>query len=131
MIFKGQYLTYSEYKNLGGTLNITPFNLLEFESRRQIDKRTFNRLVNESEIPDEVKLCMYHLIERINDYTSTNQNINNVESENIDGYSVKYVSPAQISEVVISKNAELNDIIKTDLMGIIVNDEHILYVGVK
>ena len=29
MEFKGQYLTYNEYKSLGGNLNQTPFNLLE------------------------------------------------------------------------------------------------------
>ena len=30
MEFNGQYLTYNEYKALGGSLDITPFNLLEF-----------------------------------------------------------------------------------------------------
>ena len=37
MEFSGQYLTYLEYKALGGTLDQTPFNILEFEARRQID----------------------------------------------------------------------------------------------
>ena len=42
MEFEGQYLTYEDYKALGGTLNDQmPFNLLEFESRKQIDKRRF------------------------------------------------------------------------------------------
>ena len=44
MDFSEQYLTYAEYRSLGGTLDITPFNLLEFEARRKIDIRTFNRL---------------------------------------------------------------------------------------
>ena len=38
MKFEGQYLTFEEYKSLGGTLkDKTPFNLLEIEARNQID----------------------------------------------------------------------------------------------
>ena len=44
MEFEGQYLTYNEYKALGGRLDQTPFNILEFEARRKIDERTFERL---------------------------------------------------------------------------------------
>ena len=70
MEFKGQYLTYQEYKGLGGTLSLTPFNLLEFEARREIDLRTQSRLVNEKEIPEEVKMCVYNLINTLNLYKS-------------------------------------------------------------
>ena len=53
MEIEGQYLTYEEYKSLGGTLDLMPFNLLEFEARKEIDKRTFGRLVNlEKQIKD-------------------------------------------------------------------------------
>ena len=46
MEFTGQYLTYQEYLALGGTLEEMPFNLLEFDARKRIDKRTLERLVN-------------------------------------------------------------------------------------
>ena len=46
MEFSGQYLTYEEYMALGGTLDLMPFNILEFEARRQIDIKTFNRIKN-------------------------------------------------------------------------------------
>ena len=133
MVFSGQYLTYSEYKSLGGTLDIAPFNLLEFEARKQIDRKTQNRLLNVSEIPDEVKLCTFHLIERMYDYTNASQSSsnNNVVNESIDGYSITYISPTQIAEVISSKNYEINNIINNDLFGVIVNNEHILYLGVK
>ena len=67
MEFKGQYLTYEEYKALGGALDLSPFNLLEFEARRKIDLRTDNRLVglDNSEIPSEVKLCEYKMIDSV------------------------------------------------------------------
>ena len=77
MSFDGQYLTYLEYQSLGGTLEETPFNLLEYEARKQINIRTQNRLIDETTIPNEVKLCVYHLINKIENYTSTINNASN------------------------------------------------------
>ena len=132
MEFSGQYLTYNEYKALGGNLDITPFNLLEYEARRIIDNRTLQRLKGIEIIPQEVKMCMFALINSISSYSScVNSNNKNIASENIDGYSVSYVTGGTIQEVVSSKNVELNDIITTYLFGVIVNNEHILYIGVN
>ena len=132
MEFSGQYLTYEEYKALGGTLDITPFNLLEFESRRRIDIRTFNRLKNVENIPQEVKICVYKLINSASSYDENLSNIanNNVASENTDGYSVSYVTSAQAVDIINSKSAELEDIISECLLGVVVNGEHLLYCGV-
>ena len=135
MEFEGQYLTYQEYKGLGGTLDLMPFNLLEFEARRKIDIRTQNRLkeINSEDIPQEVKMCVYELINSISGYTNPINNIisnNNIKSENIDGYSVSYVNGSEISELIKSKSAELDDIIITYLAGIIINGEHIIFAGV-
>ena len=89
MEFEGQYLTYDEYKALGGLLDQTPFNLLEFEARKEVDKYTFNRLVNLETQNQEVKLCIYALIEQIN---SNKANLKGVASESTDGYSISYTS---------------------------------------
>ena len=136
MEYSGQYLTYEDYKTLGGTLAETSFNLLEFEARRKIDEKTFDRLKNVeySNIPQEVKLCEYKLINSINGYEQSTSNVansNGVASENIDGYSISYINATQVSDIIKSKNAELDDIIKTYLLGIIVNGQHILYCGVE
>ena len=132
MEFEGQYLTYEEYKALGGTLDLMPFNILEFEARNQIDLRTQNRLANEVEIPQKVKMCVFNLINKINGYiNATNIEKGNVATENIDGYSISYINPTQIQEIINSKNVELADMITTSLYGIIVNGEHIIYCGVK
>ena len=97
MEFSGQYLTYNEYRALGGTIELTPFNLLEFEARRKIDERTFGRLKNVVEIPQEVKMCMLALINSINSYgSSANWNNKNIASESTDGYSVSYVTGGTI-----------------------------------
>ena len=132
MEFSEQYLTYDEYKALGGTIDQTPFNLLEFEARKKIDERTFGRLKNVVKLPQEVKMCMFSLINSINSYgNSTSGNNKNIASETTDGYSVSYVTGGTIQEIIKSKSIELNDIITTYLLGVIVNNEHILYLGVK
>lgn len=134
MEFTGQYLTYEEYKSLGGNLDQTPFNLLEFEARKIIDGNTQNRLINVSEIPQEVKLCIFKLINSILKFSKEEDNSqnSNIASENIDGYSVTYnnVSLDQIENVVKSKNIELNDIVYDYLLGVIVNDKALLYRGI-
>ena len=58
-------------------------------------------------------------------------NAGNVASESTDGYSVSYITASQISNVVMSKNKELDDIIRTYLLGVVFNGEHLLYAGVK
>ena len=90
MTFEGQYLTKQEYIALGGssTIGDMPFNLLEFKARRLIDIRTMNRLINGENIPQNVKLCDYDLI---NSIIKDNEEINKISeqgnkaSENTDG----------------------------------------------
>ena len=132
MEFSGQYLTYAEYKALGGTLDQTPFNLLEFEARKQIDLRTQKRLVSLTEIPNEVKLCDFHLINKLEKYAESMNSVGgNIASESTDGYSISYVTANQLQSVIEAKNMELSDIITTDLFGLIVNGEHAIYIGMK
>ena len=135
MEFEGQYLTYEEYIGLGGELDLMPFNLLEFEARRRIDIRTQNRLkdIDSRDIPQAVKICEYNLINSINGFANAMTNISNngnVASFSSDGYSESYLTPAQIQDVVRSKSAELDDIVRTYLLGVIFNDQHLMYVGV-
>ena len=56
---------------------------------------------------------------------------NNITQETIDGYSVAYLSANEINNIVSSKNFELQDIMMTDLYGVIVNGEHIIYNGAR
>ena len=134
MTFEGQYLTYTEYRELGGTeIGEKPFNLLEYEARRKIDVKTLNRLKGIDEIPQEVKLCEYELINKIKSYLTVTNSIGengNISSENTDGYSISYITANQVSDVVTSKKNDLDDTIRTYLLGVIVDDEHIMYVGV-
>lgn len=129
MEFNGQYLTYNEYKALGGSLDITPFSLLEFEARRIIDNRTLQRLKGIEKVPQEVKMCMLSLVDTINSYANKSQTSKNISSESVGSYSVSYITGTQIQETIKSKSAELNDVVLTYLTGVIVNGEHIIYCG--
>lgn len=128
MSFEGQYLTYSEYQSLGGTLDETPFNIAEFYSRREIDLRTLNRLIGVEEIPNEVKLCTYNLINLIDKYRSQNTS-NGLASESVGDYSVSYIT--DYKQIISNKSSEIEDVIIRDLYGVIVNNEHLIYIGVK
>lgn len=132
MTFEGQYLTYAEYQALGGSaIGEMPFNLLEFEARKQIDVRTQRRVVNQATIPDEVKVCDYHLINKIDSYINSEIEVKgNVASENTNGYSVTYLTADQIEQVIKLHAKELNDIMINDLYGVVVNGVAILYPGV-
>ena len=142
MKFENQYLTYDEYRLLGGKMELMPFNLLEFEARKIIDGRTQQRLVGVKEIPQDVKLCMNKMIDTISKYISaTNVNAaegvnqGNIASESVGSYSVSYVTTEQVlssaQTIIKSKQAELEDIMFNYLIGCIVNNEHIIYNGVS
>lgn len=133
MEFSGQYLTYDEYKALGGTLSEMPFNLLEFEARKKIDNRTQNRIKYMNSKPDEVKMCVNAMINTLAQYVVDNsKGINkNVASESIDGYSISFITGSQVQEAIKSKKSELEDIMQTYLGDIRTSDNvPVLYLGI-
>ncbi len=125
MEFKGQYLTYQEYLTLGGTLDEMPFNLLEYNARKEIDSRTQKRFIGIGNEYEEVKLCVYNLIPAIQSYDTTQNKV--ISSENTDGYSVSYGTPQKTYSE--AKNTELDNIVYNYLYGVIVNGEHALFIG--
>lgn len=132
MDFSDNYLNYKEYKKLGGTLDQTPFNILEFQAQKEIDKLTFGRLKDLDEQINEVKMCIFELINTLDSYSldiNTNEN-KGIASENIDGYSVTYKSTT--SEDIKAKNNEIKDIIESYLSDCVLdNGIPYLYRGTK
>ena len=129
MELENRYLTYDEYMEIGGTLDETPFNILEFEAQKEIDKYTFGRLKDLNEQINEVKMCVYALMSILNTYSSMNNaQAKGLTSESIDGYSVSY---GQASESIVkSKNENVKSIIKTYLSDCkLDNGTPYLYVG--
>ena len=133
MEFTNQYLTYAEYQELGGTLQETPFNILEIEARKDIDKYTTGKLMDLDSQINEVKICMYMLINEINSYNNlsvSNDGSKIVTSTNTDGYSETYLTA---NEGTLKANTErIKTIIKTYLSECrLENGTPYLYVGVE
>ena len=82
-------------------------------------------------MPQEVKMCMFSLINTINSYANQSQTSKNISSESVGSYSVSYITGTQIQETINSKNAELTDMVINYLTGVIVNGEHLIYCGVN
>ena len=73
----------------------------------------------------------FNLINKISSYNKATQDAGSVANEQIDGYSIGYITTTQIREIIASKNVELQDIIMNDLYGVIVNNEHLIYAGIE
>ena len=129
MEFTKHYLTYAEYKGLGGTLEETPFNLLELEAQKNIDRYTFGRLEDLDTQINEVKVCDYKLIELLNTYSFYDNQNKSISSEHTDGYSINYSQATE--NVSKAKINEIKSIIKTYLSECYLEDgTPYLYVGV-
>lgn len=137
------YLEFSEYQSMGGTLDNTTFNTMEYKAGTIVNLYTYNRLRGETYISDNVKYCVFDLIKLIQAKESTlpdfdeNGNIISkggiISSQSNDGVSVSYSAPSSLSasELASSFKTEVKNLISTYL-----NDEknskgeHLLYKGV-
>lgn len=129
MEFTNQYLKYDEYCLLGGTLEEAPFDILELEAQKNIDKYTFGRLKNLEEQINEVKICEFKLIELLETYNSYNTQSKSVSGESTDGYSISYSGASE--NVLKAKINDIKGIIKTYLAECYLEDgTPYLYVGV-
>lgn len=103
------YLTYAEYQQWGGTLTEQEFNRFSYRAEKEIDNNTQNRLKSVKDIPDDVKHCMFELVEFISNNT-LNGAVMGVTSVSNDGYSESY-SGAENAQ------GEMYNIIYTYLSG--------------
>ena len=127
MEFDVQYLTYSEYQSLGGTLEEMPFNLLEFKARKEVDKYTFERLEKIGNRYNEVKLCVNDIIGILDLYQKYDNQDKRVSSVNTDGYVESY--NLDISGMEKSKDDKIKNIIYNYLSNLYLDDTPILYRG--
>lgn len=123
------YLTFDEYQEMGGVLDETAFNDLEFEAETYVDWYTFDRLRNETDIPDRVKKCMYHIIKLLNDQitlfsndsgsggSSSDSTNKQIASQSNDGVSVRYNIISASEALELAKN-DVNQTIKRYLQGL-------------
>lgn len=86
------YLTYADYLALGGTLDEKPFERFEFKAEKYINAATFNRIKDEAEIREAVKMLAFELVELLD---KTDETKGLITSESNDGYSVSYAISSQ------------------------------------
>lgn len=118
MKFEKQYLTHKEYQELGGKIIEKPFNLLEYKAEKKIDEMTFNRFMTLDTYPQELKLCVYELIDIYH-----NEGNSGVISESVGNYSKTRQSKETIDRKII-------DIINQYLSEVVVDGIRVLYRGV-
>lgn len=125
-----RYLTYDEYTEAGGSLDEDIFNYYAYEAESCIDWYTFNRLHNNTEIPEAVKRCEFYLIRFIQERlaalgissfgtggSSDADVLKSIMSQSNDGVSVSYNSLSARDATATLSN-EIGQIIKRQLAGV-------------
>lgn len=116
-----KYLTYTEYRNLGGDIPEMSFKRLEYRAEKKIDEQTFGRFLKIKSYPQELKMCVYELI---NEYKKEFDS-SNIASESDGDYSITY---ANTSKKEIESN--IAGTIKFWLSNITIDGVPVLYCGV-
>lgn len=125
-----RYLTYDEYQEVGGTLEEADFTYYAYEAESYIDWYTFNRLHNNTVIPDAVKRCELYLIkfiqERLSALGISNPGTNggssgdilkSIMSQSNDGVSVSYNALAA-RDATSQLSQEIEQTIQRYLQGV-------------
>lgn len=120
------YLTYEEYRNMGGTLDVTTFDDLEFEAEATVNWYTFNRLKNDTSFPQELKRLMKYLINlykiqsnilNSSDNAEAQGALSAIQSQSNDGVSVSY-NVLSASEIAQTCKGEAETVVKKYLQGV-------------
>lgn len=113
-----QYLTFEEYQSYGGQLDEPTFNREELKAQKRIDFLTNNRLMNDTVIPEPVKVAIYEVMLLFKE----KENYENPESQNVAGFSNDGVSVTfenqSVKEYQESFDNRLNAKVKELLFGV-------------
>lgn len=114
------YITYDEYKEYGGGLESTAFNIYAYEAKVKIDAATYGRITHTTE---PIKRCVARLTDIL---AKADISVDKVTSWSNDGVSqsIKDVSAADYNE-------KINGIIREYLANEVDEEGHpLLYLGV-
>lgn len=111
------YLTYFEYQEMGGALDNAAFERFAFRSESLINKYTYGRLINETDIPKAVKRVIFELVSIAERQEQALSNKGAVTSYSNDGVSETYslISPDTVYQ---SLGSQVGDIITQGLSGV-------------
>lgn len=123
-----KYITDDEYRKLLGTNSVpNNFNKLVIDASTYINHHTQNR-IDVNNIHDNVKYVTALIIEKINKAESKIEEIGNLKSQNIEGWSETYDTPDEIKKKL---EADKLDLLHQYLWNVIGSDgQPLLYCGV-
>lgn len=113
-----RYLTYDEYRRMGGELDEPDFFALEFEAEVEINFFTDRRLIFDAAISQEVKILTFELIDLIgqkNSYGSVESGV--VSGVSNDGVSVSYAKQSA-QEFLDNYDSNLKKLLTKYLYGL-------------
>lgn len=108
-----QYLTYEEYSEIGGTLDLTAFNRNVDRACAFIDASTQNRLQSVLEVSTKVKACVRDLVEYLANNLSSGKSVTS-KSQSAGGVSE---SESYANKTTDELNAEMLCIVYDYLIG--------------
>ena len=123
------YLTYAEYKAMGGTVDEALYTKYEYRAEAIINWYTFNRLAKDTEYPEAVKRCMFMLIDLLVERDgalsasmgggsgASGGVMPQIASQSNDGVSVSY-NVMNASETVDFADKEIKKLVQMGLQGV-------------
>lgn len=122
-----EYITSEEYFELLGKSVPDNFKKLVIEASEYINHRTFGR-IDINNIPEKVKYVTCLIVDNLKLKESKVNEVQNLKSESVEGWSKTYATPQEIKNEFDNKNYE---ILRQYLWDVIGKDgKPLLYVGV-
>lgn len=123
-----KYITDKEYESLLGAKSIPDnFNKLVIEASNYINRQTFGR-IDKNNIPEQVQYVTCLIIDLINEQETKLNEIGNLKSQNIEGWSESYSTPEEIEKQYSQK---MQTTLSTHLWNVIgIDGLPLLYCGV-
>lgn len=123
-----EYITEEEYKELLGKEVIPEnFKKLVIQASSYINHETFGR-IDKNDIPEQVKYATCLIIENLEEQDTKLSEIQNLKSENIEGWSKTYATPQEIKANYSNKMSEILSNYLWDVIG--KDGKPLLYRGV-
>lgn len=124
-----KYIDEEEYVELLGVDSIPDnFNNVVIEASSYINYKTFGR-IDKNNIPEQVKYVTCLIIDLINEQNNKLNEIGNLKSQNIEGWSESYSTPEEIKKDYSEK---MKTTLSTHLWNVIgVDGNTLLYCGVR
>jgi len=122
------FVTDNEYIELLDAKSIPDnFKNLNIEASNYIDGKTLGK-INKNNVPEKVKYVTCLIINLLNEKNTKLNEIGNLKSQNIEGWSESYSTP---EEIMADYSKKMQDILNTYLWNVFgVDNNPLLYKGV-